>query len=274
MTSFEKEYYETAEFWQPGVLENEGGTLERIRATIALIPSEVQSLVDVGCGNGLFLNTLAATGRIPRLLGIDRSETALAYVKTDRKLGDVTQIDLDDRSFDCASCLQVLEHIPVPVYDAALAELARVASRYMVVSVPFAEDLEDGRTTCPACGSSFNANLHLRSYSKESFRAMFKPHGFECVTTELCGPSTTYRFHKQYRRIVDPAAHKRWFSPICPVCGYSGRETSAPAAEAPERPRTRNPVLAAIKWLPKQLWPRETRFYWIIGLFRRTQTGL
>jgi ubiquinone/menaquinone biosynthesis C-methylase UbiE len=265
--SFEKEYYESPQFWGEGVLEREGN-LERVRMTIDLIPGAVDSLVDVGCGNGLFLNALHDTRSTSRLLGIDRSAEALKYVRTEKQPGDIGSLELRDRSFDCVSCLQVLEHIPVTSYPLALSELARVSGQYLLISVPFAEDLDEGRTTCPSCQAAFNANLHLRSYSLVEFTTLFQPFGFDCIRTVFCGKSTRYRFHKQYRRFFYRSAHKKWFSAVCPVCGY--REAGVRSVQPPAE-QHRSSLLAALKWLPKQLWPRETKYYWIIGLFQRAE---
>jgi ubiquinone/menaquinone biosynthesis C-methylase UbiE len=51
---------------------------------------------------------------------------------------DTTCLDFADRSVDVVTFLEVLEHIPEP--GKALAEAARVAHRFVVVSVPSKED--------------------------------------------------------------------------------------------------------------------------------------
>ena len=55
--SFEKEYYESPEFWAEGMVSDESN-LARIDETIAMIPQDAHSLLDIGCGNGIFPNKL------------------------------------------------------------------------------------------------------------------------------------------------------------------------------------------------------------------------
>ena len=43
---------------------------------------------------------------------------------------------MTDKSVDIACAFEVLEHIPFSQFDTAVGELARVARRYIVVSVP------------------------------------------------------------------------------------------------------------------------------------------
>jgi len=51
-------------------------------------------------------------------------------------VGDVTNIPLEDNSFDIACCFQVLEHLPFEKFSIALAELARVAKSAVIISLP------------------------------------------------------------------------------------------------------------------------------------------
>ncbi len=57
MNEFEKKYYEDESFWSDGMVTDESN-IKRIKSTIELIPKDVKSLLDVGCGNGVFLNAL------------------------------------------------------------------------------------------------------------------------------------------------------------------------------------------------------------------------
>src|SRR5882762_8600681 len=121
MSDFEKEYYESESFWE-GEMVQDAANQERIRFTSDFIPRDVKSLADIGCGNGVFVNQLKVTKPALELMAIDRSLAALKYVKTEKKQGDISDIPLRDRSVDCATCLEVIEHLPVAVYENALNE--------------------------------------------------------------------------------------------------------------------------------------------------------
>lgn len=274
MSDFEQKYYEYSGFWEEGVLEDKEN-LQRIDSTINLLPKDVRSVLDAGCGNGVFLNTLLQRRPYLDLHGFDRSTDALQHVKVPRTIGDVTNIRIPDRTYDCVSCLEVIEHIPYPYYKTALSELARVAKKYLLISVPYNEDLLEASNQCPACKSRFNANLHFRSYDVKTFINSFSEFGFTCKEYKLEGPKRIYKFHKQYVKLFYPSQLRQWKAPICVVCGYEEKpslskgETNLPVPleELQLQERSFKTMVTAI---PKLLWPKETKYYWIIGIFERT----
>jgi SAM-dependent methyltransferase len=96
-------------------------------------------ILEVGCGEGIVLATLAA--RLPgtRLDGLELDETALrdARVRCPGATlvrGDACALPFGNRSFDLVVCLEVLEHLPEPAR--ALRELRRVARGGCLLSVP------------------------------------------------------------------------------------------------------------------------------------------
>jgi predicted TPR repeat methyltransferase len=64
-------------------LGGEEPELLRIDILLNRIPADVSTVLDVGCGNGLFLHRIRdRSGRgFMRLCGVDRSEAALGYVE-------------------------------------------------------------------------------------------------------------------------------------------------------------------------------------------------
>jgi ubiquinone/menaquinone biosynthesis C-methylase UbiE len=90
-------------------------------------------VLDIGCGPGFAsAELLAEVGPTGAVIGVDTSEAMLAAARRRcTGLGNArfyaasaTQLPLDDRSFDRALCVQVLEF--VPEVSLALAELYRV----------------------------------------------------------------------------------------------------------------------------------------------------
>jgi SAM-dependent methyltransferase len=268
--TFEKEYYETPEFWSDGALTN-AGTMVRIRDTIELVPGDARSLLDVGCGNGTFVNTLARARPDLAVTGTDRSRAALVHVSTDKFESDVANIPRPDGAFDCVTCLQVIEHLPCNVYQRALKELARVSNRYLIISVPFKEDLGRDVTRCPECQSQFNVNLHLRSYDSDTMRTLFVPFGFTCVQAINIPPATKWYGQDSYvrlRRYLRERQHPRFQSPICPVCGYRDEQYDPGSSNAASDAAVPKPGLA--RKLLKAIWPRfKSPGYWVVALYER-----
>ncbi len=98
-------------------------------------------LLDAGCGEGYVLEYLRR--KLPHIhfCGLDVDENALELARarpswqdTSLHRGDILNLPFADGSFDIVICLEVLEHLESPwlVVD----ELARVCSRYLLVSVP------------------------------------------------------------------------------------------------------------------------------------------
>lgn len=110
------------------------------RNLLDLIASKkVDSILDVGCGEGFTLNRLKEHGIGKRLEGIEYLKDAIElgkktypYIKI--KQGDIYKLPYEDNSFDLVLCTEVLEHLDDP--QKALKELIRVSNKYLVVSVP------------------------------------------------------------------------------------------------------------------------------------------
>jgi 2-polyprenyl-6-hydroxyphenyl methylase/3-demethylubiquinone-9 3-methyltransferase len=90
-----------------------------------------KTVVDIGCGGGLFAEELARTGA--RVIGVDPSTSSLATARAhaaavglsiDYRAGAGEKLPLEDASVDIACCVDVLEH--VNDVDAVISETARV----------------------------------------------------------------------------------------------------------------------------------------------------
>lgn len=160
----EKSWWE--EYWQ----NLAGGELcdhtkARYEAIREMIPSEVRTIIDVGCGSGLLTNYLICSHEV---VGVDISERALTHVKAETRIGSVTDIPADDESFDLVLCTEVLEHLGYNgSFEKALRELVRVSSKFILVTVPSNDNLEYYKAKCDKCLTSFHHARHVRVFSKE-----------------------------------------------------------------------------------------------------------
>jgi ubiquinone/menaquinone biosynthesis C-methylase UbiE len=266
--SFEKAYYESPAFWAGNMVADQANTI-RIEETIKMIPADVQSLIDVGCGNGKFLNKILANKSISKLIGIDRSMEALKHVLTDRFISDINDIKLENGYADCVSCLQVLEHIPFPVYEKSLSELARVSRKYILISVPYKEKLEASFTSCPKCKTSFNKELHLRNYFEKDIDSLFEPFGFKILSKkniiaskELVGINA-FRYIKNK---ITKRAPQKFESPICILCGFDNENKFS----IDDGPKNNAGEKASLLRQLKKWWPTYTKDgYWILALYEK-----
>jgi SAM-dependent methyltransferase len=146
--------------------------------------ADAQSLLDVGCGEAVLTHQWAQRlGDGRRVVGIDLDDPALHAEWAKRtapnleyRVMKAENLPFADGEFDLASAIEVLEHVPDPEHT--VAEMARVAERWLLVSVP-REPL--WRALNMARGAYWkdlgNTPGHVNHWSKGSFVALLSRHG-------------------------------------------------------------------------------------------------
>jgi 2-polyprenyl-3-methyl-5-hydroxy-6-metoxy-1,4-benzoquinol methylase len=155
------------------------GTLDEL-----FTQADPQSLLDVGCGEGVLTHQWAQRlGDERRVVGIDLDDPALHAEWAKRTAPNVEyrvmkaeNLPFADDEFDLAAAIEVLEHVPDPEHT--VAEMARAAQRWLLVSVP-REPL--WRALNMARGAYWkdlgNTPGHVNHWSKRSFVALLSRHG-------------------------------------------------------------------------------------------------
>lgn len=267
MAEFEREYYEQAELWSKDFFDMPAER-ERVSRTITLIPADVQTILDVGCGNGVFLNSLPDKYQA---IGLDSSQEALKHVKTKAIHGDITSLPFEPASFDLVTCLEVLEHIPSTLFEKALTELERVSKRYIIISVPNNQDLDYHLVICPSCRCWFNPNRHVRSFNAKSLKTLFTQ--FELAELQEIGPIEPYPRYNRYLY----AAYRLWkntpppSTAVCPQCGY--QPSGGELAEDIEVKGLLSYALGLLKPLAKVIWHPQRHRRWLLALYVRKDLG-
>ena len=146
--------------------------------------ADPQSVLDVGCGEGVLTHQWAQQlGESRRVVGIDLDDPALHAEWAKRqapnleyKIMKAENLPFADGEFDMASAIEVLEHVPDPEHT--VAEMARVAQRWVLVSVP-REPLWRGLNMARGAYLRDLGNTpgHLNHWSKRSFVALLERHG-------------------------------------------------------------------------------------------------
>jgi SAM-dependent methyltransferase len=142
-----------------------------------------ESVLDIGCGEGVLTEQWARRLGDGRVVGTDLDDPKLKAEWATRRRPNlrfevmpVESLSFADGAFDLVAATEVLEHVGDP--EAAVAEMARVARRWLLVSVPH-EPL--WRALNVARGAYLrdlgNTPGHLNHWSRAGFVRMLGAHG-------------------------------------------------------------------------------------------------
>lgn len=144
--------------------------LPRVRRVLGILRGlGPESLLDVGSGRGAFLWPLLDAFPSLPVMAVDVLDHRVAGILAVRAGGvatldavraDATALPFASGAFDVATALEVLEHISEA--ERALAEVCRVARRFVVLSVPSRPD---------------DNPEHIHLFDKTTLTAMLERHG-------------------------------------------------------------------------------------------------
>lgn len=158
----------------------------RIADLVKILPRGRQTVLDIGARDGYISRLLA--DHFSRVTALDLEKLPFGFAGVEPVQGDVTCLAFPDYSFDVVCCLEVLEHIPLPILQKACSEITRVARNEVIIGVPYRQDTRIGRTTCSSCKQKNPPWGHVNSFDEHRLLGLFpvlKP-----VSTTFVGQQT------------------------------------------------------------------------------------
>lgn len=152
-------YYDQKEVWkryEDNILDQS----KRATNVIKLVPNDVESILDIGCGNGILTNLINK----PFVVGVDFARVPLTKVKTNTIQASIDKLPIRSKSFDLCLLSEVLEHLDDETYIKATKEIERLRPIYLLISVPYNENIELDLCKCKVCGNLFNESHHYRKF--------------------------------------------------------------------------------------------------------------
>lgn len=219
------------------------------------IPDDVTSIIDVGCGNGEITNHFPEKYKV---IGIDSSKEALEYVKKEKIQCFANNIPVEDFSHDMVFSSELLEHLPENIVIKTISEFRRIAKKYIFISVPNKEQLENYLIKCSSCNNKFHAYGHLNSFTVQSLHKLIGK-DFRIIWNSAEGKTV-----KEYNPFLLKLRHrlaKVYFAPseytVCPYC----QNKSFPIHKG-------NIYSKIINGL-NLIMPKKKKKYWLFALFER-----
>lgn len=136
--STDKLYDEGPPQWDDMFLYSPAPKIRREKIVGWLQEEPLESILDVGCGNGAFLNEIGQALPKARLYGADISATAIeknrsTYGNADFFVFNLNS-DLPTRRFDAVVCTEVVEHCAD--YRKTIQKLADMTEKQLIITVP------------------------------------------------------------------------------------------------------------------------------------------
>lgn len=159
------------------------GEQARVADLMRMLPPNVETAVDIGARDGFISSRLADHG--VAVTALDLEKPVLDDVRVTCVKGDATALRFEDDQFDLVFCAEVLEHVPDASLEKACSELVRTAHRYLLIGVPYKQDLRVSRSTCANCGETNPPWGHVNSFDESRLNSLFA--GCRAVETSFVG---------------------------------------------------------------------------------------
>ena len=234
---------------------------EKVKLVLANIPEEVESIVDIGCGNGIITNVLAKNYDVT---AVDRSDHALSFVEAKKIKASSNAIPIKDDSFDMVFSSELLEHLDDEVLEGTVSEIKRLSKKYIFITVPNDENPDKLSIKCPKCKYVYNSPNHLRSFEINKLSSHFPE--YKLLKTFTYGKRVRY-YNKgllNFKTKISPS--KSWIPYYWMSKGK--RKTTCPSCENSfTNPYSFNVLSFGVDLLNVAISPKKP--YWLFAIFEK-----
>lgn len=136
-----------------------------------MMPGKGHHALDIGARDGHFSILMAE--RFDEVTALDLTMPEISHPRIRCEQGNAVALPYEVGAFDFVFCAEVLEHIPEPMLQDVCREIERVANQWILIGVPYRQDLRVGRTTCYSCGKQNPPWGHVNSFDEESLASLF-----------------------------------------------------------------------------------------------------
>jgi trans-aconitate methyltransferase len=158
---------------------------------------DFSSVLDIGCGPGIFLERLDRTLPGKRLAGIDISSAAIGLARSRLPEGRFMEMDVTsnvpDGRWDLVTMIDVAEHIPDD--SKAFSNILKLCNRYLII------------VTLEGRMRDFESEIgHVRNYRRGELRSKLKNAGFSVLEYRHWGWPVYSPLYRDLSKGID--AHK------------------------------------------------------------------
>ena len=209
-TQYELQYYNQQQLWD-GYIGNQREYARAIETT-RHIPADVKTVLDIGCGNGVLTNIIDRDV----VVGMDFADVPLRNVTKHAVCASIEHIPFKPGTFDLILVTEVLEHLSEQSYIQALNEINQLRAKYILISVPFDENLDIDICKCNECDTTFHPSHHCRSFLQDWYTRQFLGYDAMVVSYTSMIPTkntTIAQLKRQFNVYTDNELVR------CPACG-------------------------------------------------------
>jgi hypothetical protein len=204
--------------------DSEKKRTEDLLNLIKNISDSGKNALDIGARDGYFSKLLAKY--FMHVTALDLEKPSVNHENVTSVKGDATNLSFDDNTFDFVFCAEVLEHIPTHLLEKACSELSRVSSKFVLIGVPYIQDIRIGRTTCFSCGKKNPPWGHVNSFDRRRLMSLFPM--FNVKEVSFIGKNNSYtNFISTF--LVDLAGNPYGTYDQAEPCVHCGKKLKKPS---------------------------------------------